>query len=112
MMVAFYYELDDIRADYRQLMLEDNQQKTIQSSEEDAEDAEEAEEANAANEIRLAKMQEQIDALLEHERIFDTLVTKLYERVDKLDNSTIKEKDKKPALAPKPCIEYVDYHMY
>jgi len=50
--------------------------------------------------------------LLEHERIFDTLVTKLYERVDKLDNSTIKEKDKKPALSTSPCVEYVDYHMY
>jgi hypothetical protein len=100
---AMFRDIEEIQVYYRNL---------LQKEEKEIDDKEDAEEANAANEIRLARMQEQIDALLEHERIFDTLVTKLYERVDKLDNSNVKEADQKPALAPKPCVEYVDYQMY
>jgi hypothetical protein len=63
-----------------------------------------SEEQFARNELRIKKMQDQIDDLLEHERIFDILITKLDERVRALEPL--------PDVKPTNCVEYVEYDPY
>lgn len=67
-----------------------------------------SEEQQHKDSLRMQTMQDEIDSLKEHERIFDALVTRLYERMDKLDKPEVPEEHKEPVSQ----LEYVDYHMY
>jgi cell division protein FtsL len=72
------------------------------------EDEDDEEVKFAKNELRIKKMQDQIDDLTEHERIFDILITKLDERLRALETSA----EKKLAEDTERCVGYVEYDMY
>lgn len=77
------------------------------------------EEQQARDEIRIADIQEKIANLLEHERVFDILMSRAFDRLDNLDkkqnNTSESKKSGSETLEIPPlsrCVEYVDYMQY
>jgi|LauGreDrversion4_2_1035121.scaffolds.fasta_scaffold07733_3 hypothetical protein len=94
---AFYRDIDEITESLQKLYERvGNQSKT--------------EEDIAKEEIRIKEMQDKIDELVEHQRIFDILLTRYEARIIELEGP--KTESIPPKDIAEPTKGYVDYEPY